>query len=83
MSESFVGKLKGKELIIPASLLRGDTDFAFPVTGTGVPQVKGGRLRALAVTSSARLKELPDVPTLNGVLACDCRAAGLAGAGAP
>jgi len=59
--------LKGS-VEITASLLRGDTDFAFPVAGTGVPQVKGGRLRALAVTSAARLKELPDVPTLKEVL---------------
>ena len=49
---------------IAASLLRGDTDFAFPVSSTGVPQVKSGKLRALAVTSASRLKELPDVPTL-------------------
>ncbi len=59
--------LKGS-VEISASLLRGDTDFAFPVTSTGVPQVKGGRLRALAVTSSTRLKDLPDVPTLNEVM---------------
>ena len=53
---------------IAASLLRGDTQFAFPVAGTGVPQVRGGKLRALAVTSGARLKELPDVPTLHELL---------------
>jgi tripartite-type tricarboxylate transporter receptor subunit TctC len=62
--------LKGS-VEITASLLRGDTDFAFPVAGTGVPQVKGGRLRALAVTSATRLKELPDVPTLNEALRND------------
>jgi tripartite-type tricarboxylate transporter receptor subunit TctC len=56
--------LKGS-VEIASSLLRGDTQFAFPVAGTGVPQVKGGKLRALAVTSRERLKELPDVPTLN------------------
>ena len=59
--------LKGS-VEITASLLRGDTDFAFPVAGTGVPQVKGGKLRALAVTSSKRMKEWPDVPTLQEAL---------------
>lgn len=59
--------LKGS-VEITASLLRGDTEFAFPVAGTAMPQVKGGKLRALAVTSATRLKELPDVPTLKEVL---------------
>ena len=59
--------LKGS-VEITASLLRGDTDFAFPVAGTGVPQVKGGKLRALAVTSSRRMKDWPDVPTLQEAL---------------
>jgi tripartite-type tricarboxylate transporter receptor subunit TctC len=62
--------LKGS-VEIAASLLRGDTDFAFPVAGTAMPQVKGGKLRALAVTSASRLKELPDVPTLKEVLKND------------
>ncbi|HYF17254.1 MAG TPA: tripartite tricarboxylate transporter substrate binding protein [Ramlibacter sp.] len=62
--------LKGS-VEITASLLRGDTDFAFPIAGTGVPQVKGGKLRALAVTSAARLKELPDVPLLRDVMRTD------------
>lgn len=59
--------LKGS-VEIAASLLRGDTQFAFPVAGTGVPQVKGGRLRALAVTSRNRLSQLPEVPTLNELM---------------
>jgi tripartite-type tricarboxylate transporter receptor subunit TctC len=59
--------LKGS-VEITASLLRGDTDFAFPVAGTGVPQVKGGKLRMLCTTGAARLKEFPDVPTLHEVL---------------
>ena len=59
--------LKGS-VEIAASLLRGDTQFAFPVAGTGIPQVKGGKLRALAVTSRKRLPQLPDVPTLFEVM---------------
>lgn len=56
--------LKGS-VEIAASLLRGETQFAFPVAGTAMPQVKGGKLHALAVTSRNRLKQLPDVPTLS------------------
>ncbi|WP_062310869.1 Bug family tripartite tricarboxylate transporter substrate binding protein [Polynucleobacter sinensis] len=59
--------LKGS-VEIAASLLRGDTQFAFPIAGTGVPLVKGGKLRALAVTSKNRLAQLPDVPTLNEIM---------------
>ena len=59
--------LKGSVEIM-GSLIRGDTQFAFPVAGTGIPQVKGGKLRALAVTSRQRLKELPGVPTLYELL---------------
>lgn len=62
--------LKGS-VEITASLLRGDTQFAFPVAATGIPQVKGGKLRALAVTSAGRLKQLPDVPTLKEALKHD------------
>jgi tripartite-type tricarboxylate transporter receptor subunit TctC len=62
--------LKGS-VEITASLLRGDTEFAFPVSGTGVPQVKGGKLRALAVTSRNRLPQLVEVPTLNEVMKND------------
>src|SRR5690606_3468409 len=54
----------GGSVEILASLLRGDTAFSFPTIGTGAPQVKGGKLRALAVTSRTRVAALPDVPTL-------------------
>lgn len=53
---------------IPVSLLRGDTDFAFAIAGTAIPQVQGGKLRALAVTSKDPMAELPGVPPLNDIL---------------
>lgn len=56
---------------IPISLLRGDTDFAFTIAGTAIPQVKSGKLRALAVTSSSPVAELPNVPTLHDILHSD------------
>ncbi len=56
---------------ITASLLRGDTDFSFPISAAGIPQIQGGKLRALCVTSARRLSALPDVPTLQEVLGND------------
>ncbi|MGB6105512.1 MAG: tripartite tricarboxylate transporter substrate binding protein [Pusillimonas sp.] len=53
---------------IPVSLMRGDTDFAFTIAGTAIPQVKGGKLRALAVSSRDPMPQLPDIPTLNEIL---------------
>ena len=55
--------LKGS-VEITASLLRGDTQFAFPVSGTAIPHVKSGKLRALGTTSAQPMKQLPGVPTL-------------------
>jgi len=46
------------------SLLGGQTAFAFVETPVAVPQLGNGALRALAVTATARIRELPDVPTL-------------------
>jgi tripartite-type tricarboxylate transporter receptor subunit TctC len=62
--------LKGS-VEIPLSLLRGDTEFAFTIASTAIPQVKTGKLRALAVTSAAPMAELPRVPTLQSVLRSD------------
>ena len=46
------------------SLLGGQTAFGFVETPAVVPQIQSGGLRALAVTISTRIPELPDVPTL-------------------
>ena len=53
---------------IAGSLLRGDTQFAFPIAATALPQIQGGKLRALAITSAERASALPDVPTLHELL---------------
>ena len=47
-----------------AALLAGDVDLTFSSTGTAVPQVKGGKLTLLAVTTSKRLPEYPNVPAI-------------------
>lgn len=44
--------------------LAGQTQFMFAPVAAAMPHVKAGKLRALAVTSAARLKSLPDVPTM-------------------
>jgi len=46
------------------SLLGGQTAFGFVETPAVVPQIQSGGLRALAVTITTRIPELPDVPTL-------------------
>jgi tripartite-type tricarboxylate transporter receptor subunit TctC len=45
-------------------LLSGDVDFVVNTTTVAVPQVREGAVRALAVTSRSRWKDLPDVPTV-------------------
>ena len=54
---------KGSVEIVP-SIISGATQFAFPIASTAIPQVKGGKVRALAVSSAQRMPALPDVPTL-------------------
>jgi tripartite-type tricarboxylate transporter receptor subunit TctC len=46
------------------ALMGGQTSFQFENISTAIPQIKGGKLRPLAVTSSARMPGLPDVPTV-------------------
>lgn len=45
-------------------LLAGNVDSVVIDTATGLPFIKDGRVRALAVLSEARSPQLPDVPTM-------------------
>jgi len=47
-----------------ADLIAGQVKVGFPGTPLALPQIKAGRLRALAVTTKKRSPELPDVPTI-------------------
>ncbi len=45
-------------------LIGGQIDFMFADAPTGLPQVQGGKLRALSTSGSTRLAAAPDVPTV-------------------
>ena len=46
-----------------AAVMGGEIQLAFASALTVVPHIKGGRLRAVAMSGSARWQGLPDVPT--------------------
>ena len=48
------------------ALMRGDIDVMFDNVSTALPNINGGKFRALAVTAPARHRSLPDTPTLGG-----------------
>lgn len=52
----------GNEAIV--SVLGGHALFTFADSAAAVPMVKGGQVRALAVTGPARLEEIADVPSM-------------------
>ena len=45
-------------------LMAGRLTFTFGTVNVQLPQIKAGKIRALAVTSLARLEALPEIPTL-------------------
>jgi tripartite-type tricarboxylate transporter receptor subunit TctC len=47
-----------------ADLLGGQIDMLFESLGTAHPQLKSGKIRALAVTGTSRSASLPEVPTV-------------------
>ncbi|MFN9211461.1 MAG: Bug family tripartite tricarboxylate transporter substrate binding protein [Betaproteobacteria bacterium] len=46
------------------SLLSGQTDFMFDNLASALPQIRAGKLKALAVTTTQRAESLRDVPTM-------------------
>ena len=58
---------RGTALAIP-DLVSGKVDVLFDSFVTGMPHVKDGKLRALAVTSLTRTALAPDLPTVSEVL---------------
>ena len=47
-----------------AAVVGGQSQILFTATAAVIPQIKSGRVRALAVTSAKRVPTLPDVPTV-------------------
>ena len=54
---------KGSGAVYP-DLIAGRVTMLFDVMGSAIGQVKGGRVRALATTSSRRSPTLPEVPAI-------------------
>lgn len=65
------------------ALLAGEIDFNFETASVALPQLRAGKLKALATPSRARLRDLPDVPTLQEAGYKDFIAEGWLGVFAP
>jgi tripartite-type tricarboxylate transporter receptor subunit TctC len=63
-------------------MLAGQVQLMFDVTPTALPQVRAGKLRALAVTTKTRIDALPDLPPVADFLP-GYEAEGWLGVGAP
>ena len=63
-------------------LIAGHVQVVFAPVSESIQQIKAGKLRALAVTTAARLDVLPDLPTV-GEFVPGYEASGFAGIGAP
>ena len=46
------------------AVIAGEVTMGFDAVGTSIPQIKAGTIRPLVVSSSHRVKALPDVPTI-------------------
>jgi tripartite-type tricarboxylate transporter receptor subunit TctC len=65
-----------------ADLISGHVQVIFAPVSESIQQIKAGKLRALAVTTAARLEVFPDLPTI-GDFVPGYEASGFAGIGAP
>lgn len=65
-----------------SDLLAGQVDLLFASVASALPHLKAGKLRALGVTSAARVEALPDVPAIGEMLP-GYEANGWYGLGAP
>jgi tripartite-type tricarboxylate transporter receptor subunit TctC len=54
---------RGGALVIP-DMLGGRIHAYWPTPATGVPLIREGKIKALAITSAQRSSELPQVPTM-------------------
>ena len=59
-------------------LMGGQVQAAFGGVSASIEHIKAGKLRALAVTTAARLEDLPDIPTVGASCLVMKRAAGAA-----
>lgn len=50
------------------ALMTGEASWMIPTLTLSLPQIKAGRVRALAVSSMKRIAELPDLPTIADTL---------------
>jgi tripartite-type tricarboxylate transporter receptor subunit TctC len=87
-----LGKRAGAELLyvpykgdaqVLADLIGGHIDVMFSTPLLLVPQIKAGRVRALAVAGPRRLPALPDVPTMSELGVPNCELPAWAGICAP
>ncbi|WP_036595458.1 Bug family tripartite tricarboxylate transporter substrate binding protein [Ottowia thiooxydans] len=70
-AEMMLGTMGAKMLHVPykgsapamTDLIGGQVSFSMDTVTAALPQLKGGKVKAIAVTSAKRSQQLPDVPT--------------------
>ena len=71
-AELYLNMIGGKAVHVPykggapvmVDLIAGQVQLVFASAATAVPQVKSGKIRALAVTTTRRFTVMPDLPTM-------------------